>query len=400
MSKAKQNWFITREGNKYCIRRMVILEGKRKSERYPAKKYKQFKDNFKELEKFVCRLNAKDYEAIKAKELFKLKHAFIDTEFLIRYRDDYLKVNIASEKDAKTLFNYLYKYCLEFFVEKLNLKNPDDWIQKEHIWNKYLLNVADDLDEDKRILESGKVLSGKVLKQIVVEGNRFLKYLHKTRPSEIPPLKFDKFSTSVIKNHESKRKGEDEAFNSKYIDDERWGKLVKFLESENDDIRFFVYIAKEYGLRRNEVLSLKVEDVKKGNLHLKRQYLSSNKNGPLKNRKHRRIPHWFSTPEKLYSYIQKNKDKIVHPDTLSKKFAEACVKANINIKEHDLTYNFTFHDLRRTFITNAVRKKVAKEELRLAAGHSSLNVTYRYYVMDSRKMDNETFIPSKLKKVS
>lgn len=62
------------------------------------------------------------------------------------------------------------------------------------------------------------------------------------------------------------------------------------------------------------------------------------------------------------------------------------------VKELQLD-DYIFHDLRRSFITNAVRRGIPVEELRLAAGHSNGQTTYKFYVMDGRALDDDIWQP-------
>ncbi len=78
----------------------------------------------------------------------------------------------------------------------------------------------------------------------------------------------------------------------------------------------------------------------------------------------------------------------MHPDTLSDKFEKASKEAGLS---------FQFHDLRRTFITNALRKYHFLD-VRLAAGHSDLETTQKY-IQDDRQIQRKKFKP-KIKLVS
>jgi hypothetical protein len=55
---------------------------------------------------------------------------------------------------------------------------------------------------------------------------------------------------------------------------------------------------------------------------------------------------------------------------------------------------YVIHDLRRTWVTNALKAKRDPEEVRLAAGHSTIHTTYRFYVEDTREFDEEVWTPA------
>ncbi len=385
-------WSLVKDGDKQAIRRWATLpDGTQKFERFPLKKYEHIRGNKRELEDFVIRLNGKDPRVERIKSMLAFKHAYISDDLMDDYRENYLFQQIPTRKDALSMFQYLNKYCLEFFISKSDLKNPLDWHRHQHVWGKYLLNKKDDdLDSEKLIFNPGEIKSAKVIRYTVNELNRFMKYLHLKRPDEVPALTFEPISRAAYKEHEARRKMTNETHVSKYVKPADWEKIRKRLEDQKAPWRFAVYLAYHYGLRRNETMGLQATDVRKAYLACDRQFSGHDKfkqpiYKPLKNRLPRRIPHWLGEAAQAYAWINDMQKGLVHPDTLTNHFASL-------VKALELP-DYVFHDLRRTFITNAVKKKVEPEELRLAVGHSNIQTTYKYYVMDARELEEEIWIP-------
>jgi integrase len=389
-----ENWIlITEEGNSRIRRHVTLPEGKHKYERMEIKKYRHILTaTRKEQEDFVIRLNGRDPQAERAKANLTLRHAYIDPELLHDYLHNYLLVQIPTKKDALTMFNYLQKHTLDFFINKLKLIDPLDWLRQQHIWARYLLNQEDaTFQEDLRIFPHGEVRSAKVLRQTVNETNRFMRYLHQRRPDEVPALKFEPFTRAALKNHDGKRKLADEDYHpGRHIRPDVWDKIKNELERQGPQWRFPVYLAYYYGLRRNEAMGLTPRDVRKGYLSIERQFeaydhIDAPIYRPLKNRQVRQVPHWFMSPSIAHEWINGMIGMRIHPDSLSRNFIMVVEKLGLE--------PFLFHDLRRSFLTNAARDGRDAEQLRLAAGHSSPYTTYKFYVKDSRQMEDEIWEP-------
>lgn len=382
-----RDWTIVQDGQRRVIRRWVRLpDGTDKFERYPSVKYSHLVG--KALDEFVIRLNGKDPEEERVRAVVAFKHAFLSVDFMERYRDDFLFQQVPSRKDAQTLYKYLNEYALNFFISKLGLKNPLEWHRSQPVWGKYLLNrTGDELDPALRIFPEGVHMSSKVLRYTVNELNRLMGYLHLQRPDEVPPLKFTPISKAAYKLHDAQRLLANGAHVSRYVKPEHWEKIYAELERLQPTWRFPLYLAHAYGLRRKEAMALLPQDVRKAHLSVERQWGPGGNPLPLKNRKPRKVPHWFNGASQAHAWTSGaiGGDPLPHPDTLSLWFTELC-------RSLDLP-PYTPHDLRRTFITNAVRAGHPPEETRLAAGHSDIQTTYRYYVMDARELEDAPYVP-------
>ncbi len=340
-------WYLSKEGSKHVIRKR---RGKSQI-RYPAKNYP--KDRSKEsLQAFVIRLNGRDLHAIK---VIKTKLAFMPVELQEEFRE-LLLANIPNQTNARYQYNILQEHLLDFFVTKMNLLDPTLWKTNELKWGQYLLN-------GKR--------SASLVRAIVQVSNQFMSFLHKKLPKEVQSIRFEPYSRARFKQYSAKLKMKEKR--EKFISDEDW----ELIESKLPiDIAPMIKLAYYYGLRRSECVAFKVEDVREGYLAVERQA----GNQPLKNRDKRQTPHWFCTPEKVYGLIQKSVE--IHPATLGHKWSEFM---------ETLGLDYQLHDLRRTFITKAL-KKAPHIDVMHAVGHANIETTMRY-LQDDRKLNDSVFVP-------
>ncbi len=216
--------------------------------------------------------------------------------------------------------------------------------------------------------------------------NRFMAFLHKKMPQEIPFIKFDPISKAKFKDYHARINMGIEPV-GKFIADKDWTVIEKKLPAE---IAPFVILGYYYGLRRAETLGLELGDLAKGHLNVKRQLVNMNDGqpnyAPLKNRLERKTPHWFMNPEDTYALIEDALSKKIHPDTLGVKFSHFIAT---------LGMDYDLHDLRRTFITKALDKNNGNATpVMMAVGHGNTDVTMRY-LRDNRNLSDEVFVPKK-----
>ena len=369
------HWLINQENQKgierSVIKRWVYYpDGSKKLERLPTSKYRSFRDDEAELQKFVIRLNEQIDPEQRTKAVVEIKHAFISPELLDQYKD-FLLIQIPNRAKATNEYHYLVTYFLNFFIGKLGLANPLDWhLCHKTRWATYLVSKE-------------APSSGSTKKAIVAAANRFILWLHERRPGEVPPLKFTPLSKAKYKEIEAKRILNKEARETKMIKDEHWAIIRTKLP---DSIRAFVMISYHYGLRRAESLGLQLEDVREGFLSVERQLESFTDDipvyGPPKGREARKVPHWNNTATDVYNWIKEI--QLMHPDTLSARWAELMRK---------LKLDYTHHDLRHTWVTKALRKQAVARDVQLAAGHKDLRTTMGY-AHDDRTLSDRKFIPA------
>lgn len=383
--KVKNHWFIAKEGkNRFSIRRSETLsDGRRVQPRYPREKYKHIETDFNELEDFVRRLNQDAFKPEIAWEKVLNKHAFISPKLLGEFHE-YLNLNIPSQNYASGVYGYVVNHFLKFFMEQQKLSNPTDWhkIHKTE-WVKYLNKT---------------IKAPKTKRAIVQASNRFIAWLHEKKP-DIPKLVFEPFSRTMYNTLKSYHELNPDRRNPTAIPDTHWKLIEKRINDDFNDIKPFAYLGYHYGLRRAETLGVNTDDVREGYLFIQRQVFkviltSADKKKiftkPLKGKTSRKVPHWFSTPDEIFSLIEQIPNLMVHPDTLGQRWAEL-------MKELKLTY--TFHDLRHSWTTNALRKAEPRD-VQMSAGHKNIQTTMGY-AHDDRDMKDKKFIPKRdLKKVA
>jgi integrase len=373
MRKKTQNWAVVvdryQNGNPiFGIRRWN--DGK--LERYPAVKYRQYKNDREQLELLVSRLNYTAERAAKAKH--EIRHAFINEKFLAEY-EDWLRTQIPREKGVKMEMSYLRRHFLQFFINQLDLKSPQDWYEVHDTkWANYLLS---DLAP----------ASSKAKRDVINAGNRFLRRLHFLRKEEVPELEFTPISPAKFAAIEAEREMNGEARESKYILPEDWRVIEKALPNY-PHLEPFVQIGYRYGLRRQELVGLLPEDVRKGHLRVNRQMEKQGEFTYLKGKKQRNVNHWYATPAQAAGWLLRiQRDALtVHPRTLSAYFDEL-----IEDLSDRLTTTYTLHDLRHTFITRALREHNSRD-VQLAAGHKHIGTTMGY-AHDDRDSSDEAYLP-------
>jgi len=338
-------YYLCKESGKWCIR--YWENGKNK--RLPIKKYRNIRENQSELQQFILRLN----HQILTKTAIDFRHAYINESLLAEYLN-YLCQIIPNQENAKTEYYYLVNYALNFYICHKNVINPLEWPNYQGEWGKYL--------------ESNKCPKSAKTKRYIVQAlNRFCLWLQEKRPLEITrQLTFKPISKAKYKMIEAIREMNGEKVDHKTISEHHWKTISELTHWE---IRPHIMLAYLYGLRRSEILAIRLEDIKTDCLSIERQLIDLKPTyGPLKGRKKRFVPHYFCTPADCYSYIKSM--KVIHPDTLTDKWAE---------RMKLLELNYRFHDLRHTWVTNCWKiPGLLPKQIQDAAGHENIETTMRY----------------------
>ncbi len=373
-------WYLTSDANVPAVRRMVLHDdGRRTQERLPIKEFKRYLNDPLELAKFVARINGRDKRAEEAKANAVLAHAFVSPTLI----DDFALIisqSVPNQKDARYLIKSLKRYCLTYFIVHLKLIDPVEWKAHEHSWGAALLG------ESPELVGPDWKPSRKFVKTVTQIANRFLAYLHARYPAEYPPLKFSPISLAKLGNHEATRKM-GETPRVKFLDEAAAAKIItEARRLHGPAIAASFALSYSYGLRRGESQAVALGDIRREYLSIGRQFKdSSGKTYPLKNLKDRKTPHWLSSAKEAYALIQDLATAApVHPDTLGQYFTDACKAAGVAGHEH--------HDLRRSFITRALRGRDPRD-VQLAVGHSSLTTTMGY-AQDDRDLADEVYDPA------
>jgi hypothetical protein len=370
------------------------------------------------LTDYIIRLNGKDPIAERLREKCNYDHAWINDELLQQYRQDEIYSCINDRTNADALFGYLNRYALHWFITLKRLHSPLQWKAYEKEWGRYLMNkkedestLKDDLrifrdkDTDKHRTPKNRQLSAKVLKNTVYEMNRFVRYVYKKRRNEFENelVEIEPWGDALIKTYASDWKIKNKRRLSKYIKVIHWQTIKERMKKENVPWRHQVGLAYDYGLRRNETMGLETDSVRPQYLHLTKQLKKITKTTdekirtfkPLKGREtERKIEHWFVDPKETQARIRLMLTCLSHPDTISKGFINLCKRINKEEQKRKKTDKecfptYWFHDLRRTFITNAVKAEKSRYDLQLAIGHKSERVLNQFYLMDARELEDD-----------
>ena len=370
----------TEDGKQHLrVRQQVTLpSGKREFPRMAASKYKHIGKSRDALQKFVDRLNY-GIDMRKQRQL-EIQTAFIPPQLMETFRAQ-LQNEIPSEKDFRYLYNTVLKfYFLDYFIGRLKLADPKDWVKRQSDWGLALTCKA--VNQDHNLFD--EKVSSKTIKTTIQVANRFMKFLHLQLPHEYPLLTFQPFSRAALKTYTAELQDNEPI--GKFITEVHWAKINEKVPKQ---IAPFIRLMYFYGLRRAESLGFEnASAVRKSHLTVSKQLKSFRDKQPvysiLKDKERRNTPHWFCKPAECYELIQMTLENKMHPDTLSERWDDFIAGIGMDYK---------LHDFRRTFITNALRESVPRD-VQLAVGHANLATTMRY-AQDDRDLDNAEFVPAK-----
>jgi integrase len=346
-------WAVTKYENGFRIRRYRFVNSKKVWDSLPNEKYSQVLPQ--DLPNFVIHLNSLNKVAV---VVVVNSNKFTNDRVLESFRK--ILVNkINSPTHINDLMSVLKNHVIKFFQYESKLEDINDWINYETDFGEYLVSLK---------------YSASHIKRIIQVANRFFKFLSKTNP-EVKAVIFEPLSHFKLKVQKNDRR--------KFISESDYKRIIKAISPA---ILPHAILSYSFGLRCSEVLGLKTDDVYEDCIELQRQQHDSKITKDLKNRSVRSIPYWFISAEDAFCHI--NNIKPMHQDTLSRLFVREMKKQGLD---------FQFHDLRRTFITNALRLHHYRD-VQLAAGHSDLKTTM-LYAQDDRLLQRKKFIP-KLRVIS
>lgn len=354
-------WHLTFNNGKPRIRRIVAGEW----ETYPRSKYLEIAEDREALKDLVIRLNNKSPEAVKLRAKIEIRHAFISPALLERYYD-WLSKKMPHRRNARRNWGYVLRHVLGYFVQTRQFADPVSWKKNELDWKEYL---------------AGEKLAGPTIKQIVVEANRFLAWLHAERPEEVKPIRLEPFDRYLMRDHEAQRAARGDVNHSQHIKRETVDSIMGKVRDER--LKVAVFLAHRYGLREAEVVGLIPKDVRKFTVNVERQLLALPAEGavygPLKGKdmRPRQVSHWWADAHETLKAVKTLHQSLITPGYLCKLWAEEMRR---------LDYDYRFHDLRHGFATDSIRK-YGHRDTQLALGHKHAATTDRY-AHDDRELDN------------
>lgn len=354
-------WSLVNFGSKgFMIRRYRTVHGKPQWETYPKKKYKDLSQD--EVEKLLKRLNAtREQEEAEARKKYDYGSAYVNELSLAEF-EALLATRSNKTAHVSALMQCLHTHSLKFFIKEKGLPNPNGWKKYEHEFGAELLK---------------KELSAAHIVRITQTTNRLIKFLYMRHQEELKFFELDPVSVHVLKDIKTVNTDR-----LKYISPENYKAILKGC---SPSIKPAIELAYAFGLRRAEVLGLSPDDVYEESLSLSRQLiklLPVKTFDDLKNKEKRDVMYWYSTPEETYGLIESLPE--MHPDTMSDIFVADMKRLGLPFK---------FHDLRRTWITNSLRKHHYRD-VQLGAGHADLKTT-QGYAQDDRDLNKKKFKPKK-----
>ncbi len=400
---------LDRNGNRvFRVRRWLTVPGHGSvNESYPLERYLDFRHDEKRLQDFVITLNNKLPEAERAKKKIEIRHAWINDdiirEFLVEVRGEN-----TTDKRAMGIEHYLRQYFLNWFMNCLDVSDMNRWFRYQRIWGYALINRLDRIEwssgatcpehirtqmdlEILRLWPQNHVVSYHTVKMITQGANRFLTFLSVHYPEKMDMfLALNPLSPAQLKA----LKAETDIRTQKrkwFIPDADWTKIAQKIAGT--EFEGPIHLCYCFGLRRNESLGVKLEDVTEDGLVIERQLIKwkvrhEPEYGLTKGRSARTVEFRFvpeaSGPEVPYRLIKNMKAPRYCPSRFSKFWA-------VLMKELNMPYRL--HDLRRTWITRCFRNKdIAIDKIRQNAGHVEIQTTEGYRI-DERKLLKKSWVP-------
>jgi len=145
--------------------------------------------------------------------------------------------------------------------------------------------------------------------------------------------------------------------------------IAKLLSNCNKQLRSIVVIALNTGMRRGEILGLKLRDIdiKRGVIHLYNTKNNEKREIPINEQVKTALIRTRKHPQSEYIFCKKDGSSFGHT---RKSFDTALKKSGIK--------DFTFHDLRHTMASHLVMAGIDLNTVRELLGHKSLAMTLRY----------------------
>lgn len=346
-------WYLIMNKSGAVIRRYQLGD-KTSWQRYPKKEFAHLGKS--ELKALIARLN---YEHVERKRIeldWLNKLAFFPTELIRKFQTKMVE-EIPSEAVVTRNMYFLNKVFLRFFLQEMGLKS---WTEINEYQSEFRQSL---FGEHKIKLFDLKVSASHIQRSIQI-ANRFLKFMNKEL-KDCPLFQIELPTKAKLKHYQASFGSKER---SKYVTDDDW----KIIEAKvGPSIKPYVQLAYYYGLRRSEALAIDHDCIFEQNLKIVKQ-LNKFKNkkavyGPLKSRTSRLTPHWFIKPEVTADIIDTIKQPM-HPDTLGDIFLEDLGTFGMD---------YTFHDLRRTFITRALKIHLPVAVME-AVGHADIKTTMGY----------------------
>jgi integrase len=355
-SKKDKNGKVLRDKNGNAIK----TSGKT-WQRLDRKFYKKYLTSIRELKNLCIYLNGLDPAQVRAEEKYHIKLAYIPKKAIEEFQKEMIDDFVNDDKKGiKSRINAFTEYGLWWFQNRT--VKLQDWKDHEKRWGKCLLNLDKDIQDDERIFPEGELRSKNTIVRVIWMMNHFLEFIHLKYPHKFPHLKMNPIKKQFFTKLQNERKKRNLARQRRKIDDLSWKKIRTALEKkENIELRILI-LCWEFGLRRNEALSLTKKNMKQNSLYIDEQLKLIDQHGQkvrkqTKNKRERHVPYSASPT----SISKKEVSKIIReappikPFTITKRWR--LLLDSLKIKTP-----YTIHELRHTFAYNLVNNVYANTE--------------------------------------
>ncbi|KAA0258249.1 hypothetical protein FHQ18_07600 [Deferribacter autotrophicus] len=334
-----------------------------------------YKKDFKKINycpKCNEKLNKIFYIRIKKnnKTIFKSTGTSKKTEaerFLLKILNEDKELLKIQQKIKSLKFSeFLDNYYIPYYKTK----------NKSYEIEKYRINIIKDYFNDK-LLESIKPIDIDTFFQFLKNEknvNNLDRYISRLKNMFNYAIKMDFINSNPVKAKQSQRV---EIINN-ILSLEEIEKLLKVAKlNKNRQLYYIILIAVYTGMRKSEILSLKVN-----NFDFDNEIITlESKN--TKSKKTRFIPILSRLKDEIQEYIKttglKKNDNLFTVKDIQGSFKTCLKYAGID-------ENFRFHDLRHTFASICIQNGLNLYEIKEILGHSDFKVTQRYAHLNQRKL--------------
>jgi integrase len=341
----------------FSIRRYRTVNGKTKWERVPAHKYKKLSAD--EVDTLIRQMNATHEVKMREHvERFNFDHAYVNARSIAKF-GEYLSSRINDQNHITSTLSFLSDYVFSFFINEKKIPDPSLWHTASVEWGEWLLK---------------KKLNPTTVIKIVNTANRFTSFLQEYVYTDMPSVrKLSPIGRNKIRLLKAKAKAQ-----PRFMDDESWNKCLEWFKINDPSVLPNVLLCEAYGLRLSESQGLDKSKFYKEYVIIDEQG-DRIKFGKFVKRKTktidaRKVPHWNVDPKTAWEWVKDIKP--IHPDTLNRR---------VNAGLHAL--GFTSHDMRRRFVTKALRKYQPRD-VQAACGHRNIMTTMGY-AQDDRHLSDE-----------
>jgi len=256
----------------------------------------------------------------------------------------------------------LFENFADEYIELHSKQNKRSWKRdltslknlRAFFGGKFLSEITPDLIEKYKAKRKAEVKPASVNRELALLKHMYTKAIDWNKATENPVKK-----VKLLREDNKKER---------ILSKEEIKRLIEAAEQSDSYVKQFIIIGLNTGMRKDEILSLKWENIDFRNMFINVTHAKSGKS--------RKIPMNTVVKKALESIEKKNDYVFFNPKTksytknITKAFKTVCRKAGIK--------NFRIHDLRHTAATKMIEAGVDLVTVSKILGHSSIQMTMRY----------------------